>query len=97
MRGRQAIATEEKVTHEIMMRVNLDTYQKAKDMVAAGRFPSLSDLGRTALIEYLNRDEQKANAKRDMMENMQEFLMSDAGREAIIHAVTQCMRGGKLS
>lgn len=87
---------EEKSTHEIMIRVNLDTYKKARAMVDSGRFPSLSDLGRTALIEYMNRDEQKATAKRDMMENMQEFLMSESGREAIIHAVTQCMRGGKI-
>lgn len=87
---------EEKSTYEIMVRVNLKTFQACKALVESGKYPSLSDLCRTALIEYLNEGGRKAQAREDMMLSLQEYLESEAGRDALILAVTKCMRGGKF-
>lgn len=90
------MSPEEKSTYEIMLRVNFDTYQKAKALVESGRYPSMSDLCRTALIEYLQEGEQKVRAKEDMMVSLQEYLESAPGRETLMQAVIKCMRGGKI-
>lgn len=72
------VPTEEKSTYEIMVRVNFETYRKCKQLVEEGKYPSLSDLTRTALIEYLNQGEVVTRARKDMMASMQEYLESDA-------------------